>query len=109
MLKKFDDVPKEVVPKEVASVACRICKGGHFTSKCPHAGKGIFAEEEAEKIPVVAPAAMETTKAAPGKYVPRIMRERAADGTSGDSRDDPNSIRISNLSDSTREEDLRVC
>jgi translation initiation factor 3 subunit G len=71
-------------------VVCRNCGGNHWTLKCP-----ISTQEKKEKE------VKETTK--PGKYVPPGARPGAVQ----QKRDDPNTIRISNLAEDTTEDDVR--
>ncbi|KAJ3234702.1 translation initiation factor eIF3 subunit g [Chytriomyces hyalinus] len=121
------DVPSAEEAKKKAALAnskimCRICKGDHFTAKCPFkdshqpllaggAGESSFREET--------PAAITSSAAAaggPAKYVPPGMRGNAAGGAregnrmpggrDGD-RDDLPTVRISNLSEDTTEQDVR--
>eukprot|EP00252_Welwitschia_mirabilis_P002445 TRINITY_DN1239_c0_g1_i1.p1 TRINITY_DN1239_c0_g1~~TRINITY_DN1239_c0_g1_i1.p1 ORF type:complete len:303 (-),score=42.07 TRINITY_DN1239_c0_g1_i1:101-1009(-) len=97
-------------------MVCRICgkKGDHWTSKCPYKD---LAPQGTESIGLptetvgnaAAPAA---APAASGKntYVPPSLRggpaaaERGAEGTRR--RNDENSVRVTNLSEDTRESDL---
>ncbi|KAI6012094.1 eukaryotic translation initiation factor 3 subunit G-domain-containing protein [Pisolithus microcarpus] len=99
-------------------VTCRLCKGDHFTAKCPYkdhlAGlepaetpdEGTFASAAAE------PAPAPTT----GKYVPPSMRTRGPGesmprgpgaGGPGASRDELPTLRVTNISEETQENDLR--
>ena len=92
-------------------LVCRICgkKGDHWTTKCPY--KDLAAMNVlglgSEKPPG------EDEASAPGKggYVPPSMRGGAGAGASmGDSmnrRREENSVRVSNLSEDTREQDLQ--
>lgn len=112
-------------------VVCRLCKGDHFTAKCPFkdslsgldgagtherllvsAGSLIarFAETPlgGEDVPAPEPAAPTTG----GKYVPPSMRAGArgpgeAMGRPGGSRDDLPTLRVTNISEDTQENDLR--
>ncbi len=91
------------------SVVCRYCQGGHWSAKCPY--KSTFANEVSKEAAAEADAA-----AQPLKYVPpsvrRAMEMAATSGTSfaGVSltgRDNPFTVRISNLPDITTEDDIR--
>lgn len=98
-------------------IVCRICgkKGDHWTSKCPFkdlaASKGMAIGEKAPDDDT--PGASLSTAASSGKasYVPPSMRAGAGSRGEGESmrqkgRDD-NSIRVTNLSEDTREQDLQ--
>ncbi|KAK8487217.1 hypothetical protein V6N13_062704 [Hibiscus sabdariffa] len=90
-------------------MVCRTCgkKGDHWTSKCPYKDLAAPAETFVDK-----PATSETSVAASGSskgaYVPPSMRagaERTA-GSDMRRRNDENSVRVTNLSEDTREPDL---
>ncbi|PKY42923.1 translation initiation factor eIF3g [Rhizophagus irregularis] len=94
-------------------ILCRICKGDHFTTKCPYKdtlqpldelNKDLEATKEA--APVNEPVAPENS--AGGKYIPPSMRA-GAKSTTGDSykeRRDDATIRVTNLSGDTTEGDI---
>lgn len=113
-------------------VQCRVCKGDHWTTKCPYKDKLAPIEEKLpddldagkEGSPAGAAAAKPAaggpppgTGAPPGKYVPPSMRgkdkapagERGAGESmpSNRSRDDAATIRVSNLPEDIRESDLQ--
>jgi len=89
-------------------LVCRICgkKGDHWTSKCPYkdlaASKGMTVGESPDDVGAGAGA---------GGYVPPSMRGGAtAAASSGESMfksRDENSLRVTNLSDDAREQDLQ--
>lgn len=90
-------------------MVCRTCgkKGDHWTSRCPY--KDLAPQSEAF---VDKPTASETVAAASGAtkgaYVPPSMRA-GAERTGGSDmrrRNDENSVRVTNLSEDTREPDL---
>ncbi|KAI0077591.1 translation initiation factor 3 RNA-binding subunit [Panus rudis PR-1116 ss-1] len=98
-------------------VVCRLCKGDHFTAKCPYKDSlsGLdgtdtpsFGGEDTgtPAEPAVAPPA-----ATGGKYVPPSMRGARGPGESmsrpGGSRDDLPTLRVTNISEDTQENDLR--
>lgn len=102
-------------------VSCRICKGDHWTTKCPY--KDTLAplqetlegdKKKIEENPGV-PAAAAATQPVPsakagGKYVPPSMRDGASKGrgeTMKSGRDESATIRVTNLSEDTRESDLQ--
>ncbi|KAK6227921.1 hypothetical protein SCA6_000261 [Theobroma cacao] len=91
-------------------MVCRTCgkKGDHWTSKCPYKDLAAPVETFVDK-----PAASETSMAASGAgkgaYVPPSMRA-GAERTGGSDmrrRNDENSVRVTNLSEDTREPDLQ--
>jgi translation initiation factor 3 subunit G len=89
---------------QTSLLVCRTCgkKGDHWTSKCPYkdlANDGSKPpEEEASGMP----------RRTAGGYVPPSMREGATGaGATMLNRRDDNSIRVSNLSEDTREQDLQ--
>ncbi|OCH88517.1 translation initiation factor 3 RNA-binding subunit [Obba rivulosa] len=97
-------------------VVCRLCKGDHFTAKCPYKDS-LPGLEGTDTPPFGAddtgtPA--EPAAAAPatgGKYVPPSMRGARGPGESmgrpGGSRDDLPTLRVTNISEDTQENDLR--
>ncbi|XP_013414103.1 eukaryotic translation initiation factor 3 subunit G-like [Lingula anatina] len=100
-------------------VSCRICKGDHWTTKCPYKDTlGPIQETlaEGDKAPgdssqPAQPAPVPPPKVG-GKYVPPSLREGAKTGK-GDSMlpnkrgDEAATIRVTNLSEDTREADLQ--
>lgn len=89
-------------------MVCRTCgkKGDHWTSRCPYKDLAAPSEGFVDK-----PATSETTAAAAGAtkgtYVPPGMRAGAErTGTDMRRRNDENSVRVTNLSEDTREPDL---
>lgn len=104
-------------------IVCRLCKGDHFTTRCPYKetleaipgaadtpeGEGILTPAAAADLSNPAVAA----SAAGGKYVPPSMRgggnrtgERMG-GVGGMSRDDLPTLRVTNLSEEADDDDLR--
>ncbi|KAI0776387.1 translation initiation factor 3 RNA-binding subunit [Irpex lacteus] len=97
-------------------VVCRLCKGEHFTAKCPYKDSlagvdntdtGAFGGDDSGPAPEPAAPA-----AAGGKYVPPSMRGAGrgpgeAMGRPGGSRDDLPTLRVTNISEDTQENDLR--
>jgi translation initiation factor 3 subunit G len=114
-------------------VVCRLCKGEHFTAKCPHkealAGLEmgaycLFKQSNYLNCCLDATAAGDddapAETAAPslgaggsgGKYVPVWLRPGAkpppaGSGGPGGNRDDLPTLRVTNLSEDTQENDLR--
>ncbi|KFK38503.1 hypothetical protein AALP_AA3G121500 [Arabis alpina] len=93
-------------------MVCRIChkKGDHWTSKCPYKDLAAPTDVFVDKPP----GETSTAPAAPGPggkaaYVPPSMRagaDRNAAGSDMRRRNDENSVRVTNLSEDTREPDL---
>ncbi|KAF8395164.1 hypothetical protein HHK36_019105 [Tetracentron sinense] len=90
-------------------MVCRTCgkKGDHWTSRCPYKDLAPQPEGFSDK-----PAASETTVAASGTsktaYVPPGLRAGATERIGSDMRrrNEENSVRVTNLSEDTREPDL---
>ncbi|KAI4326777.1 hypothetical protein L6164_019313 [Bauhinia variegata] len=88
-------------------MVCRTCgkKGDHWTSRCPYKDLAPPAEGFVDK-----PAAAEAATAASGSkaYVPPGLRGGVQDRSGSDMRrrNDENSVRVTNLSEDTREPDL---
>ncbi|XP_006464029.1 hypothetical protein AGABI2DRAFT_194634 [Agaricus bisporus var. bisporus H97] len=105
-------------PKKLGGgkVACRLCKGDHFTAKCPYkdtlaglenvdSGIGGPSEDEVPSGPEPTP--LPTTG---GKYVPPSMRagaRGAGESMRTSNRDDLPTLRVTNISEDTGENDLR--
>ncbi|KAF6031677.1 EIF3G [Bugula neritina] len=96
-------------------VQCRICKGDHWTTKCPYKDTlGTLQESLNQGGEATPPNEAAPDGGAPktgGRYVPPSMRGGAAkkEGESMQmrSRDDHATIRVTNLSEDTVEEDLQ--
>ncbi|KAK2168029.1 hypothetical protein LSH36_21g06004 [Paralvinella palmiformis] len=99
-------------------VSCRICKGDHWTTRCPYkdtlapiqdALDGDKKKEEVPEETQETPASSAPSR--PGKYVPPNLRDggnrRGETMTPGRNRDDTATIRVTNLSEDTRETDLQ--
>lgn len=111
----------ETAPK-AANVSCRLCRGAHYTHSCPF--KDILSEKggeegeapgaEGDGAAAAAPAAESAWKKT-GKYVPP---QKAGGGSGGGygggggdgphkERDDSATVRVTNLSDTVTESDIR--
>jgi len=117
-----DNIRAQLKSKGAGKVVCRLCKGDHFTAKCPYkdslAGLEGDGPAPGPDDDVLAPA-IDVGSAAPagssgtgGKYVPPSMRGagRGAGesmGRPGGSRDDLPTLRVTNISEDTQENDLR--
>ncbi|KAG8543300.1 hypothetical protein GDO81_009011 [Engystomops pustulosus] len=104
-------------------VSCRICKGDHWTTRCPYKDTlGPMQKELAEQLGLstadkekVPGAEPEPASQAPvsktGKYVPPSLRDggsRRGESMQPNRRADDNAtIRVTNLSEDTRETDLQ--
>ncbi|KAI4460793.1 eukaryotic translation initiation factor 3 subunit g [Holotrichia oblita] len=94
-------------------VRCRTCGQEHWTTKCPWKDTVLIGGKlpDDKKGPAVTTGfnTAETGKPGGSKYVPPNMRDGAAkrtDSTNMARRDDTTAIRVSNLSESTTENDL---
>ncbi|KAG6845159.1 hypothetical protein H0H87_012955 [Tephrocybe sp. NHM501043] len=111
-----DNVKSQLARAGAGKVVCRLCKGEHFTAKCPYkdtlaglettdaAAGGDDSTQEAIAMPSLgAPAG--------GKYVPPSMRGPGGTRTAGPpgagNRDDLPTLRVTNISEDTQENDLR--
>ncbi|PWN23057.1 translation initiation factor 3, RNA-binding subunit [Microstroma glucosiphilum] len=106
-------------------IVCRLCKGDHFTTKCPYKdtleaipGAADTPEGEGSLTPAAADpsnpavAASAAAGGAGGKYVPPSMRgggNRTGErmGGPGLNRDDLPTLRVTNLSEDADDDDLR--
>lgn len=97
-------------------VVCRLCKGSHFTAKCPYKDSLPILNEAGTETPPfqddAPPADGPSTSNTGGKYVPPSMRGGPGGGRGpGESmrsnRDDLPTIRVTNISEDTQEQDLR--
>lgn len=88
-------------------VVCRHCgETGHWTLKCPKRG-GIVPEVKGR--PNESAGGRGSEAGAGGKYVPMHLRAGARESAGGQQRreDDANTIRVTNISEDTTEDDLR--
>ncbi|CAH8339258.1 unnamed protein product [Eruca vesicaria subsp. sativa] len=108
---KEDGLSQLTKPGAVLMV-CRTCrkKGDHWTSKCPYKDLAAPADVFEDKPPT---GETSTASVAPGpgksSYVPPSMRHGADKNAMGSDmrrRNDENSVRVTNLSEDTREPDL---
>ncbi|KAI5574929.1 hypothetical protein POPTR_010G199000v4 [Populus trichocarpa] len=90
-------------------MVCRTCgkKGDHWTSRCPYKDLAQPPETFIDKPPATE-TAMAATGATKGAYVPPSMRAGAERTVGSDMRrrNEENSVRVTNLSEDTREPDL---
>ncbi|KAK9742420.1 hypothetical protein RND81_03G171500 [Saponaria officinalis] len=89
-------------------MVCRTCgkKGDHWTSRCPYKDLAPEGDAALEKPATEAAAPGGATK---GAYVPPSMRAGAerSGGSDMRRRNEENSVRVTNLSEDTREPDLQ--
>ncbi|MBN3291355.1 EIF3G factor, partial [Polypterus senegalus] len=101
-------------------VSCRICKGDHWTTRCPYKDTlGPMQKELAEQLGLSTGEKEKTSEPEPaqpaqsktGKYVPPSLRDgatRRGESMQPNRRADDNAtIRVTNLSEDTRETDLQ--
>jgi translation initiation factor 3 subunit G len=115
--KQQEEQGQRAIKLENKSVQCRICKGEHFTAKCPYRDTlapmdevgGSGAATPGRESPDIA----EPAAAGRSSYVPPHLRSGAArltgPGSSMDrrERDDSNTLRVTNLSEDVTDDDLR--
>lgn len=106
-----DLLKKALGPK---MVSCRICKGDHWTTKCPFKDSVKVAELDDAKGNTTA--ISDSNKPELGgppttKYVPPSLRgdgaARQGESMNRSGRDDTATVRVTNLSEETKEQDLR--
>lgn len=110
--KQGDELAK-MASSNTSLLVCRICgkKGDHWTTKCPY--KDLASMNTLGLGDSKPPGDDDGPGKGPGKggYVPPSMRAGASSGASmGESmnrRREENSVRVSNLSEDTREQDLQ--
>jgi translation initiation factor 3 subunit G len=117
---KQDDKPEQTEEQKIKAelggkkVSCRICQGEHFTARCPYKDTLGEADDVAPSDEAITGAdAAGAAAGGPGKYVPPSMRGGAAGRGAGESmygagrnRDDYPTLRVTNLSEDTTEDDL---
>lgn len=79
------------------TILCRICKGNHFTTKCPY--KDTLKPQDEVSTPT------EETKEEGGRYIAPALRF-GGDKKGDRERRDESTLRITNLSEDTRESDV---
>ena len=90
-------------------MVCRTCgkKGDHWTSRCPYKDLAAPTESFIDKPPTSETTAVPTSGTGKATYVPPGMRAGAERvGSEMRRRNDENSVRVTNLSEDTREPDL---
>ncbi|BEI93642.1 uncharacterized protein CcaverHIS019_0601010 [Cutaneotrichosporon cavernicola] len=96
------------------AVVCRLCKGGHFTAKCPYkdqlseldsAAAALDPEEEAA---IRGPGLAAPGSGVTGRYIPPGQRGGGAGESMFRSRDDLPTLRVTSLSVDAQDDDLRA-
>jgi len=117
-----DDPLKKLQGQKI--VKCRVCKGDHWTTKCPYKDslQPLQQKEQEEKAAVAATAAKEAVRQAPvtaspagqpTKYVPPSLRgggdntQRRGETMQNRRTDEAATVRVTNLSEDTIESDLQ--
>ncbi|KXJ16639.1 eukaryotic translation initiation factor 3 subunit G [Exaiptasia diaphana] len=111
-----DDPLKKLSTQKI--VCCRICKGDHWTTKCPYKDQleniqQQLKEDEAGQpgTPPSEPDNQPAASSSTGKYVAPGLREganrRGGDSMQRNQRDETATIRVTNLSVETFESDLQ--
>lgn len=122
-----EDIKKKLLDQQKGQVKCRLCKEDHWTKQCPYKDKleplrsSLLGEEKPEEEGAPgAPGSTPGDKAKPGggvggvtqgKYVPPSMRDggskKGESMMSARGRDETATVRVTNLSENTREQDLQ--
>lgn len=118
-----EDVKKKLMDQAKGAVKCRLCKEDHWTKQCPYKDKlepirtQLLGEEKEEEGDSPgdgggAGKALAAIGSAGGgtKYIPPSLREGAnkrGESMGSRGRDETATVRVTNLSESTREQDLQ--
>ncbi|CAG0896177.1 unnamed protein product [Darwinula stevensoni] len=103
-----DDDPLAKLKNKKGLVKCRYCDQDHWTTQCPY--KDSLAPIKSaleEQKPAPALEGGDKGQAKPGKYISPALRGERKPGESMSRKDDLPTIRVTNLSESTRETDLQ--
>eukprot|EP00795_Rhopilema_esculentum_P010748 gene10748-19535_t len=112
-----DDPLKKLQGQKI--VKCRVCKGDHWTTKCPYKDSlsSLQQKEESDKAATQKdPARQAPVASAPGgqpsKYVPPSLRggdgaPKRGETMQGRRTDEAATVRVTNLSEDTLESDLQ--
>ncbi|CAB3992927.1 Eukaryotic translation initiation factor 3 subunit G [Paramuricea clavata] len=115
-LNQQDDDPFKKLQNQKTIVQCRICKGDHWTLKCPYKDtleplqQQLKEEENAANSSGEGGSKPTNLNQTGGKYVAPGRREGASgrgEMMSSRNRDETATIRVTNLSEDTRESDLQ--
>jgi translation initiation factor 3 subunit G len=91
-------------------ILCRICKGDHFTTKCPYKDT-LQPMDEIAATPGAAKPASPAEPNTTGKYIPAHRRANptaTATDSPRDRRDDSITLRVTNISEDARESDIHA-
>ncbi|KAJ7114537.1 eukaryotic translation initiation factor 3 subunit G-domain-containing protein [Mycena crocata] len=104
-----DSAKTKLAQAGAGKVVCRLCKGEHFTAKCPHKETFAILELDGGNAAIVGDSAKALDGASVGKYVPpgKVRRGPGTTDTAGFPRDELPTLRVTNLSEDTQEDDLR--
>ncbi|KND04992.1 translation initiation factor eIF3 core subunit g [Spizellomyces punctatus DAOM BR117] len=107
---EVDSLKKALAAAAKSKISCRICKGDHWTSKCPfkdtHAPLDELGALESKESSLTDLTGGEDKTS--GKYVPPSLRNRGpGESMRTERRDDFPTIRITNLSEDTSESDVK--
>ncbi|KAI7870805.1 eukaryotic translation initiation factor 3 subunit G-domain-containing protein [Spinellus fusiger] len=106
-----DKITSQIKPK---NIVCRICKGEHFTSKCPYKDTMAPLDEITSSLEAVKlDGDMESGEGGaggPNKYTPPHLRNKgsaaAGDSMRDNKRDDSATLRVTNLSEDVTDNDI---
>ncbi len=109
-------VAEQVKKLQSTNISCRICKGDHWTTKCPYKDTLQPLEEILDSAANTGPSAEKSGSIADvksGKYVPPRLRGKGGEGPSESfsarrQLDDTSTVRVTNLSEDTSEADVQA-
>ncbi|XP_069998151.1 eukaryotic translation initiation factor 3 subunit G isoform X2 [Penaeus vannamei] len=115
-----EEIKKKLLDQQKGQVKCRLCKEDHWTKQCPYKDKleplrsSLLGEEAAEEETPAQATPAEKPKiggVTQGKYIPPSMRDggskKGESMMSSRGRDETATVRVTNLSENTREQDLQ--
>ncbi|XP_031565619.1 eukaryotic translation initiation factor 3 subunit G-like [Actinia tenebrosa] len=118
--KENPDAPEDDPLKKLSGqkiVSCRICKGDHWTTKCPYKDQLEVIQQQLKEEEAGLPGTPPSEPANPqpmnttGKYIAPGLRDgganRRGETMPHSQRDENATIRVTNLSEETRESDLQ--
>lgn len=109
-IKAAGDPLAQIGNKGAVLMVCRTCgkKGDHWTSRCPYKDLAPQTESFDDSKPPTSEGTSAPSGTTRGSYVPPSMRPGAEKTPGSDMRrrNEENSVRVTNLSEDTREPDL---